>query len=630
MTPAPGGTPDPRTIFVVHGRNEAARQAMFAFLRSLGLHPLEWEEVVRLTGESSPYIGTVLEHGFRVAHTILILITGDDLAMLRPVYQHSEESGTHPQARQNVVFEAGMAFGRQPERTILVTLGPSRLFSDISGRHAVVMDNTPAARDVLRQRLLTAGCTLTPGVDWLKTGDFDDALTTNSVGGATELPPAVTWSRHDAPAPDVVLGNAQHSMLLLGVSHFRVVTDDQNDYWKWLEAQEHRVFGMLFLNPFSPHVFSRRRRPARSNDADVIVALDRAVQLRKRHPRFFPVVYDGPYRFSAVGRDLGTNDPASSKVSIFSSSYTEGITRGFRITLSPGANPKCFSFYEHDLLSVWRAALANQAGHGVSIVARWRDAPEDTSLNATAKRLLAGAGNGVSTAVFARDQLHVTLTSLRRTQRPPQYPSLNRYHPSFAPPLSVSSTNECNALPAHFPAFVAEVVKILGQQGITKLEFPLTKARLTTEGHIVLASTQEDERLSRFFVQVRTLAARFAADYPNESRFWKHKDYQPKYERFLAHATIGVAFRQSPTTLPMLYDGPEITLDLPEPYLLRTDVVSVVHYAYRSLLRCVGEFEVHLTGRFDPAPETVLSQLGLADWDQTAGLTVFRSIAWHT
>ena len=55
---------DARNVFVIHGRNDAAREAMFAFLRAIGLHPLEWPEVVQATGKPSPYIGEILRHGF--------------------------------------------------------------------------------------------------------------------------------------------------------------------------------------------------------------------------------------------------------------------------------------------------------------------------------------------------------------------------------------------------------------------------------------------------------------------------------------------------------------------------------------------------------------------------------------
>ena len=51
---------DAQDVFVVHGRNSAARNAMFEFLRSIGLHPLEWSEATIYTGKPSPYIGEIL------------------------------------------------------------------------------------------------------------------------------------------------------------------------------------------------------------------------------------------------------------------------------------------------------------------------------------------------------------------------------------------------------------------------------------------------------------------------------------------------------------------------------------------------------------------------------------------
>ena len=35
---------DAQDVFVVHGRNSAAHNGIFGFLRSIGLHPLEWSE----------------------------------------------------------------------------------------------------------------------------------------------------------------------------------------------------------------------------------------------------------------------------------------------------------------------------------------------------------------------------------------------------------------------------------------------------------------------------------------------------------------------------------------------------------------------------------------------------------
>lgn len=128
--------PSPRRVFVVHGRNLEARDAMFAFLRSVNLDPIEWSEAVSFTGEGSPFIGQVLDRAFSEAMAVVVLITGDDLARLDPRFLTDDdpdyEKKLTPQARPNVLFEAGMAFGRHPERTILVRLGNSRAFSDVA------------------------------------------------------------------------------------------------------------------------------------------------------------------------------------------------------------------------------------------------------------------------------------------------------------------------------------------------------------------------------------------------------------------------------------------------------------------------------------------------------------------
>lgn len=58
---------DPRKVFVIHGRNEPARKGLFAFLRSIGLEPMEWSQALAMTGKGSPYIGEVLNVAFGAA-----------------------------------------------------------------------------------------------------------------------------------------------------------------------------------------------------------------------------------------------------------------------------------------------------------------------------------------------------------------------------------------------------------------------------------------------------------------------------------------------------------------------------------------------------------------------------------
>ena len=172
---------DAREVFVVHGRNEQARKAMFEFLRAIGLHPLEWSEAVRATGRPIPYIGDILNAAFSRAHAVVVLLTPDDEARLskslRVDNDPPHEVELSGQARPNVLFEAGMAMGRDEDRTVLVEVGEMRPFSDIAGRHVIRLDDSSQRRQELAQRLEAAGCPVNlDGTDWHSAGDFDGAL----------------------------------------------------------------------------------------------------------------------------------------------------------------------------------------------------------------------------------------------------------------------------------------------------------------------------------------------------------------------------------------------------------------------------------------------------------------------
>lgn len=166
---------DPRKVFVIHGRNESARAALFAFLRSIGLDPIEWSEAIRITAKGSPYIGEVLDAAFGAAQAVVVLQTPDDVAYLHESLTYSGDPECEPQMqpRPNVLYEAGMAMGRNEDRTIIVELGKVKVFSDIHGRHAVRLDNTIRQRQELATRLRTAGCAVrTDGTDWHQAGDL--------------------------------------------------------------------------------------------------------------------------------------------------------------------------------------------------------------------------------------------------------------------------------------------------------------------------------------------------------------------------------------------------------------------------------------------------------------------------
>jgi predicted nucleotide-binding protein len=195
--PAPSETPtgkNPQIVFVIHGRNETARKSMFEFLRAIGLKPLEWSQAIAATKEASPYIGQVLDAAFGMAQAVVVLMTPDDQAWLRKEFQtardESYEKQPTGQARPNVLFEAGMAMGRDPKRTVLVQVGNLRPFSDVGGRHVVRLDDSFERRHDLAERLRTAGCAVDlSGRDWHKAGSFGLEPTQATVSpGTNEFP----------------------------------------------------------------------------------------------------------------------------------------------------------------------------------------------------------------------------------------------------------------------------------------------------------------------------------------------------------------------------------------------------------------------------------------------------------
>jgi len=169
----------PNAVFVVHGRDSAVKNAVFAFLRSIGVKPIEWTSAIGLSKKAAPYVGEILDAAFAKARAIVVLMTPDDLAQLRPdLLQPSDkpyERVLTGQARPNVLFEAGMAFATHPDRTVIVQLGNVREFSDVAGRHVVHMSNEYSRRQEFATKLTNAGCDVdTTGTDWVNDGDFID------------------------------------------------------------------------------------------------------------------------------------------------------------------------------------------------------------------------------------------------------------------------------------------------------------------------------------------------------------------------------------------------------------------------------------------------------------------------
>lgn len=165
-------------VFVVSGRDSAARKAVVALLQALGLTIVEWGHAVAKTGLPNPYVGDVVEAGLRMADAAVVIITPDDLVVLRDDLRQDSD-GPHEyeirgQARPNVIYEAGFADALGRERTVLVEIGNVKSFSDATGRHVVRYDGTAPKRNTLADRLALAGLAIDKtGEDWLEVGEIE-------------------------------------------------------------------------------------------------------------------------------------------------------------------------------------------------------------------------------------------------------------------------------------------------------------------------------------------------------------------------------------------------------------------------------------------------------------------------
>jgi Predicted nucleotide-binding protein containing TIR-like domain len=148
--------------FLVYGRNLGARRELTELLQQLGLAVLDWEGAVALTGKASPHAREVLEAALSNVGAVVVLLSGDEEARLRPEFCTPDDAETegrlNAQSRPNVIFEAGLAFGLFPTRTVVVQLGRLRALSDIAGIQYVPLDESPESRRALANRLRTAGC----------------------------------------------------------------------------------------------------------------------------------------------------------------------------------------------------------------------------------------------------------------------------------------------------------------------------------------------------------------------------------------------------------------------------------------------------------------------------------------
>ena len=131
-----------KEIFVIHGRDNEAKETVARFLQNLGLTPVILHEQ---PNQGRTIIEKFEQHtqvGFAVA-----LLTPDDVGALK-----NEEKKLKPRARQNVVFELGYFLGRLGrERVCALTKGNVELPSDYDGVVYISLDDGGWKMELIRE-----------------------------------------------------------------------------------------------------------------------------------------------------------------------------------------------------------------------------------------------------------------------------------------------------------------------------------------------------------------------------------------------------------------------------------------------------------------------------------------------
>lgn len=135
-------------IFIVHGRDEAAKEASARFLEKLGLQPIILHE--------QPNIGRTIIEKFEAYADVgyaIILLTPDDMGGLA-----SEKPELNLRARQNVVFELGYFIGKLGRKRVCALYREDvELPSDFHGVLYVSLDNGDAWKFHLAKELKAIG-----------------------------------------------------------------------------------------------------------------------------------------------------------------------------------------------------------------------------------------------------------------------------------------------------------------------------------------------------------------------------------------------------------------------------------------------------------------------------------------
>lgn len=139
-----------RSVFIVHGYDDVARDAVALFVHECGLWPIILREQA---GAGRAIIQKFQDYG-NVGFAIALL-TPDDVGEAR-----AKKDALQPRARQNVIFELGYFIGKLgPQYVCALYKGGVEIPSDYLGVQCIALDGE--WRNELAQEMLAVGLHIT-------------------------------------------------------------------------------------------------------------------------------------------------------------------------------------------------------------------------------------------------------------------------------------------------------------------------------------------------------------------------------------------------------------------------------------------------------------------------------------
>lgn len=159
---APKADGPPRSVFLVHGHDEAFLSQVEAFVRALGV---ETVVLKKIGGASMSLLQKLLEVG-GAARFAIVLLSADDFGASRKQYESADDVGPRSlqfRARQNVILELGFFYGRLGwENVFVLEKAAPKLFpnferpTDLQGVVFDRFDDTGEWRSFIYERLKAA------------------------------------------------------------------------------------------------------------------------------------------------------------------------------------------------------------------------------------------------------------------------------------------------------------------------------------------------------------------------------------------------------------------------------------------------------------------------------------------